>query len=130
MLLIAATCGKIFGPQGNSWKWELQRLADDIHIAIKFCHLSSGTIKWNAIEHRLFAWMNQNVQGKSLTNYAIILRKIAATIPEDELIVHCQLDTDTYLPCGHISAKKMSTIRLVPEFFGDESNYLILPHDR
>jgi hypothetical protein len=130
MLLIVTNGGNIFGPQGDLWKWEMQRWIDDIHIAIKFCHLPSGTIKWNTIGHHLFAWMNQKVHGKSLTNYAIILRKIVATTPEDELVVHYQLDTNTYFPWGQISVEEMSTIQLVPEFFGDEFNYLILPHDR
>jgi transposase len=130
MLLIVTNGGNIFGPQGDLWKWEMQRWIDDIHIAIKFCHLPSGTIKWNTIEHHLFAWMNLKVQGESLTKYVIILRKIVATTPEDEPVVHCQLDTNTYSPCGQISTKKMSTIRLIPEFFEDECNYLILPHDR
>lgn len=129
MLLIVTNGENIVGPQGQWWKWEMQRWIDDINIAVKFCHLPTGTIKWNTIEHHIFAWMNQKVQDKSLTKYSIILRKFAATIPEDEPVVHCQLDTNTYPPCDHISAKKMSTIQLLPEFFEDECNYLILPHD-
>lgn len=130
ILLIGANGGNIIGSHQHLWKWELQRLADETHLAIKFCHLPSGTSKWNTIEHRLFAWMNQNVQGKSLTNYAIILNKIAATIPEDELIVHCQLDTNTYSAEGQVSAEEMSSIRLVPESFQDEFIYLIIPRNR
>src|SRR5439155_9478960 len=61
-------------PHMSLWKWELQRLADETRLAIKFCHLPSGTSKWHKIEHRLFAWINQNVRGKPLTNYAIILK--------------------------------------------------------
>jgi hypothetical protein len=130
MLLIVTNCDDIVGLQGQWWKWEMQRMVDDINIAIKFCLLPSGTIKWNTIEHHIFAWMNQKVQDKSLTEYCMILRKFAATIPEDEPVVHCRLDTHTYPPCGHISAQKVSTIQLIPEIFEEEYKYLILPHDR
>jgi Rhodopirellula transposase DDE domain len=105
-------------------------LANETHLAIKFCHLPSGTSKWNTIEHRLFAWMNQNVQGKILTNSAIFLRKMTATTPEDELIVHYQLDINTYSAGVQGSVEEMSSIRLVPEFFQDEFNYLIIPLNR
>ncbi len=111
------------------WKWELQRLADETRLAIKFCHLPSGTSKWNNIEHRLFAWISQNLPGKPFSSYAAMVKMIGVTPSEAELIVHYQLDTNTY-PAGRKgSDEEVASIRQVPEFFGDKWNYLIVPGD-
>jgi hypothetical protein len=44
----------------RSWKFELQRLADKLDIAIRVSHFPPGTGKWNKIEHRLFSFISIN----------------------------------------------------------------------
>jgi hypothetical protein len=41
------------GSRVRLWKIELQKLADELRIPIRVCHLPPGTSKWNKIGHRL-----------------------------------------------------------------------------
>src|ERR1017187_8952887 len=52
------------GSRLRLWKIELQKLADELGLAITVCHLPPGTSKWNKIEHRLFSFITQNWRGK------------------------------------------------------------------
>lgn len=54
-LLITADAGGSNGSRLRLWKWELQRLADELHFPIVVCHFPPGTSKWNKVEHRLFS---------------------------------------------------------------------------
>ena len=51
-LVIAADGGGSNGSRVRLWKLELQRLADELAIAIEVHHLPPRTSKWNKIEHR------------------------------------------------------------------------------
>src|SRR5262245_2936260 len=51
-LLITADGGGSNGCRNRLWKVALQRLADELGLAITVCHLPPGTSKWNKIEHR------------------------------------------------------------------------------
>lgn len=63
-LTITADGGGGNGARVRLWKLELQRLADELNLAITVCHLPPGTRKWNKIEHRLFSFITQNWRGK------------------------------------------------------------------
>lgn len=126
-LLISADGGGSNGSRVRLWKWEVQQLADETGLSITVCHLPPGTSKWNKIEHRLFAWISQNWRGKPLTNYAVILKLIAATTPEAGLTVQCQLDTNRYPAGRKISEEQMATLSIRPDAFHGEWNYTILP---
>jgi transposase len=126
-LLISADGGGSNGSRVRLWKWELQQLADETGLCITVCHLPPGTSKWNKIEHRLFAWISQNWRGKPLTNYAVILKLIAATTTEAGLTVQCQLDTNLYPAGRKISDEEMATLSIQPDSFHGEWNYTILP---
>src|SRR5712671_6558482 len=52
------------GARVRLWKWELQKLADEIGLEISVCHFPPGTSKWNKIEHRLFSFISQNWQAR------------------------------------------------------------------
>ena len=62
-LLITADCGGSNGVRVRLWKRELQKLANEIGIAITVAHLPPGTSKWNRIEHRLFDFISQPSRG-------------------------------------------------------------------
>ena len=51
-LLITADGGGSNGSRVRLWKYELQRLADEIGVTIEVHHFPPGTSKWNKIEHR------------------------------------------------------------------------------
>jgi transposase len=129
-MLISTNSGKSSGSHTSLWNWELQGLADETRLKINFCPLPSGTSKWNNIKNPVFAWINQNVRDKSIINYLIIIKEIAATTLETELIVHCQLDTNTYPQGRRISDEEMASIRLIPSFSYYQWFYYIFPHDR
>ena len=50
-LTITADGGGSNSSRTRLWKTELQRLADEIGLAIRVCHFPPGTSKWNKIEH-------------------------------------------------------------------------------
>jgi len=52
-LLITADCGGSNGYRVRLWRVQLQKLADELAMAIEVCHFPPGTSKWNKIEHRL-----------------------------------------------------------------------------
>ena len=77
-LLITADCGGSNGYRLRLWKFELQRLANELGLTITVCHLPPGTSKWNKIEHRLFSFIAMNWRGRPLVDYQTIVQLIAA----------------------------------------------------
>jgi hypothetical protein len=127
-LLITADGGGSNGSRTRLWKWELQRLADQIGLEIRVCHFPPGTSKWNKIEHRLFSYIAQNWRGKPLVSYAVIVSLIAATTTEAGLTVESRLDTNTYPAGRKVTAEEMATIQIERDAFHGEWNYTISPH--
>ena len=54
-LLITADGGGSNGSRTKLWKYELQKLADEINLDISVCHYPPGTSKWNVIEQQMFS---------------------------------------------------------------------------
>jgi transposase len=127
-LLITADGGGSNGSRVRLWKWELQRLADEIGLEMSVCHFPPGTSKWNKIEHRLFAFISQNWRGQPLRSYAVILSLIAATTTTTGLTVESYLDTNTYPPGVKVTDEEMHTLHLRRDAFHGEWNYTLLPH--
>ncbi len=109
------------------WKWELQRLADELGIAIIVHHLPPGTSKWNKIEHRLFSFISMNWRAKPLLSYQVIVDLIGGTATETGLTVRCELDTKTYPKGIAVSARDMATINILCDQFHGDWNYTIRP---
>ncbi|MBN1461035.1 MAG: ISAzo13 family transposase, partial [Armatimonadetes bacterium] len=68
-LLITADAGGSNGSRLRLWKWELQRLSDELGLPIAVCHFPPGTSKWNKVEHRLFSFISSNWRGEPLADY-------------------------------------------------------------
>jgi transposase len=130
MLLILADSGGSNGVRVRLWKWELQKLADETGLAICVSHLPPGTSKWNKIEHRLFSFISQNWRGQPLLTHATIVSLIGATQTATGLRVRCVLDRRQYPKQVVVSDEQMATIRLVPDRFHGDWNYIIKPHYR
>jgi transposase len=94
-LLITADGGGSNGTRLRLWKLELQRLADELGLAITVCHLPPGTSKWNKIEHRLFSFITQNWRGKPLISHQVIVQLIAATTTKAGLTVRAEIPIPT-----------------------------------
>jgi hypothetical protein len=126
-LLITADCGGSNGARVRLWKLELQKLADELGLAITVCHLPPGTSKWNKIEHRLFSFITQNWRGKPLVSHQVIVQLIAATTTKTGLKVRCELDPNSY-PAGiKIANADMAAINLHRHEFHGDWNYTISP---
>jgi transposase len=127
-LLIIADSGGSNGYRLRLWKVELQKLADELGIEIKVCHLPPGTSKWNKIEHRLFSFITQNWRGKPLVTHQVIVNLIAATTTNTGLKVYSQLDPKIYKKGLKVTDKQLAQVNLVPDKWHGEWNYAILPN--
>ena len=126
-LMITADGGGSNGARVRLWKVELQKLADELGLAITVCHLPPGTSKWNKIEHRLFSFITQNWRGKPLLSHQVIVQLIAATTTKTGLEVRCELDPNSY-PAGiKISDDELNAMNIVRHDFHGDWNYTIRP---
>jgi hypothetical protein len=62
-IVITADCGGSNGYRNRLWKYELQKLSNEIDKKITVLHYPPGTSKWNKIEHRLFAFISKELAG-------------------------------------------------------------------
>ncbi len=128
-ILITADGGGSNGYRLRLWKVELQKLADELGIVFKVCHLPPGTSKWNKIEHRLFSFITRNWRGKPLISHQVIVELIAATTTKKGLKVMSRIDERIYPKGRRISDKQLAKVYLVPDKFHGEWNYEIHPDD-
>lgn len=126
-ILITADSGGSNGYRIRLWKFELQKMADEIRLPIAVCHFPPGTSKWNKVEHRLFSFISSNWRGEPLRDYETIVQLIAKTTTAKGLAVVCRLDRRKYRTGRRISDNEMATINIVPEKFHGEWNYAIRP---
>jgi Rhodopirellula transposase DDE domain len=129
-LLITADSGGSNGYRLRLWKYELQRLADELQWPISVCHFPPGTSKWNKVEHRLFSFISTNWRGEPLMDYETIVRLIANTTTATGLQVTCRLDRRKYAVGKEISDKQMRAVQIVEDRFHGEWNYAINPHPK
>ena len=126
-LLLTADCGGSNGYRVRLWKYELQRLADEIGICIHVRHFPPGTSKWNKIEHRLFSYISKNWRGKPLLTRETVVNLIANTRTKKGLEVRAILDENTYNKGKKISDKEFEALCIFGEDFHPEWNYKINP---
>ena len=129
-LVITADGGGSNGVRLRLWKYELQRLADEIGLAVEVHHLPPGTSKWNKIEHRLFSFISMNWRATPLVSYRVILDLISATTTATGLTVRCELDTNRYPKGIAVSDVEMATIDITRHDFHGDWNYTIQPRAR
>jgi hypothetical protein len=126
-LLITADGGGSNSSRSRLWKKELQRLSNKINLTIEVCHFPPATSKWNKIEHRLFSYIAQNLRGKPLISYEVIVNLIASTRTTKGLEVVCELNQNNYNIGIKVTNKEMKSINLNKNEFHGEWNYLISP---
>ena len=127
-LMITADGGGSNGSRVRLWKFELQRLADEINIPIYVSHLPPGTSKWNKIEHRLFSYISMNWRGQPLISHEVIVNLIAGTTTKTGLKVHAELDDSLYPSGIKISDSEFEKIHITRNEFHGEWNYRIDPN--
>ncbi len=98
-LYVTADGGGSNGSRNRLWKLELAALAQETGLTIEVSHFPLGTSKWNKIEHRLFAYVSKNWEGKPLIDIVTVVKLIGSTATKGGLKVICDVDERNY-PIG------------------------------
>jgi Rhodopirellula transposase DDE domain len=125
--LIEADCGGANGNRSWAWKVGLQRLADEIRVAITVSHYPPGASKWNRIEHRMFNLISRNWQGEPLVSYEAVLNFVRATTSATGFRCRAALDTTTYRTKLKVPQEAKAAVQLKPYKRLPHWNYTILP---
>ena len=128
-IFITADAGGSNGYRSHVWKYELQRVADKLGIAIRVSHFPPGTSKWNKVEHRLFSFISINWRGRPLRTYETVINLISNTTNRGGLVVRARLDKRRYPIGKKIRAKEFATINIEPERWHGDWNYVIRPRE-
>ncbi len=110
-LLITADCGGSNGYRVRLWRLELQKLADELQIAIQVCHFPPGTSKWNKIEHRMFCHITNNWRERPLVSREVVVNLIGSTTTEKGLHIQAQVDQNTYRRASRCPTRRSRTSR-------------------
>ena len=128
-ILITADCGGSNGYRTRLWKWELQKLANELNLIINVCHFPPGTSKWNKIEHKMFSFISINWKGKPLKSLQFIIQLIGQTKTKKGLEIKTEIDEKEYKIGQEISKKQIKLVNLEPCDFHGEWNYKIKPNN-
>ena len=121
--------GGFNGTRNRLWKLEIQRLADELGLAISVCHSPPGSSKWNRIEHRMFCHITQNWFGKPLVSHdvIVIVDLIAGTTTKAGLTIRSEIDENEYATCIKVSDDQMEALSIRRAGFHGEWSYTLLP---
>lgn len=122
-LLITADCGGSNGYRNRSWKYFLQKFANETKLKITVLHFPPATSKWNKIEHKLFSFISMNWRGKPLISYEVIINLIASTKTKTGLKVYARLDKNKYEKGIKISDKEFQKIKIKHHKLHPQWNY-------
>jgi len=126
-LTITADGGGSNGSRVRLWKIELQKLADELGLAITVHHLPPGTSKWNKIEHRLFSFITGNWRGKPLVSHQVIVQTHRRHEDKAGLTVRCRTRSE-HLSCRREGVDdEFKAVELLRHEFHGEWNYTIRP---
>ena len=129
-ILVTADCGGSNGYRAKLWKFELQKLADELSMIIHIHHFPPGTSKWNKIEHKLFSYISKNWRGQPLLTRETVVNLITNTSTRKGLKVTAVLDENEYELGREISEIELNELSLHPHSFHPEWNYSIIPRPR
>lgn len=124
-IVLTADCGGSNGYKNRLWKYELQKLANEVGKDIQVLHYPPGTSKWNKIEHRMFAFISKNWQGIPLNSTSVIVNLIGSTRTSKGLSIRCVLDENVYEKGINVTDEEFNSITLVNDDFHGDWNYLI-----
>ena len=124
-IVLTADCGGSNGNRNRLWKFELQKLANEIDKDIQVLHYPPGTSKWNKIEHRMFSFISKNWQGIPLVSVSVIINLIGSTKTEKGLSIRCVLDEAAYEKGVVVSDTEFDSININTDDFHGDWNYTI-----
>jgi Rhodopirellula transposase DDE domain len=126
-LTITADGGGSNSSRTRLWKTELQKLANELRIAIRVCHFPPGTSKWNKIEHRLFSYVSLNWRGRPLETLQVIIDLIGSTTTSTGLKVYARLDPGEYEKGIKVTDAELAAVNIERDQFHPDWNYTIHP---
>ena len=126
-LLITADCGGSNGYRVRLWRLQLQKLADELRLAIQVCHFPPGTSKWNKIEHRMFCHITNNWRGRPLLSRQVVVNLIGSTTSQTGLRIRAALDEHTYAAGITVSDEALAGLAIERDAFHGEWNYRLMP---
>jgi transposase len=126
-LLITADGGGSNGTRNRLWKYELQKLAGELHLTITVCHFPPATSKWNKIEHRLFSFISINWRAKPLISLETVIELINHTTTKEGLKVTAVKDSNHYPTGIRITDEDLARLNMQRDDFHGEWNYTISP---
>lgn len=126
-LLITADCGGSNGYRVHLWRVQLQKLANELAMAIEVCHFPPGTSKWNKIEHRMSCHITQNWRGRPLLSREVVVNLIGNTTTATGLRIRAELDENSYEAGIKVSDQELAELALERDEFHGEWNYKITP---
>jgi hypothetical protein len=129
-LLITADCGGSNGNRVRLWRWELQKLADELGLTVQVCHLPPGTSKWNKIEHRMFCHITANWRGRPLVSRQVVVNLIGCTTAKNGLHIKAALDEKAYAPGIKVTDEELASLALERDEFHGEWNYRLRPRSQ
>jgi hypothetical protein len=88
---------------------------------------STGTSKWNNVEHRLFCYITKKWQGQPLIDVQTAIDLIGTTQTATGLTVICVRDASEYGLAQKVSDEDFAAINLVKITPFESWNYCILP---
>ena len=129
-ILICADGGGSNGYRNRLWKYNLQKLSDELPLSVTVCHYPPGTSKWNKIEHRMFSFISMNWRGEPLIDLETIINLIGSTKTKTGLKIQALLDTESYKTGIKISDKQMKDLNLTAHEINPKWNYTIEPKNK
>jgi len=126
-IMITADCGGSNSNRTKLWKWELQKLANELQKKIHVSHFPPGTSKWNKIEHKMFSYISINWRGKPLISRETVVNLIANTRTDKGLRICAALDENIYKTGVGVSEQELASIDINRDNFHGEWNYTISP---
>ena len=126
-VFITADAGGSNGYRSHVWKYELQRVADKLDLAIHVSHFPPGTSKWNKVEHRLFSFISINWRGRPLRTYETVVNLIANTTNRGGLVVRARLDRRKYPTGRKVPVKELRALKIERNDFRGDWNYIVRP---
>ncbi|MGH9621619.1 MAG: ISAzo13 family transposase [Bryobacteraceae bacterium] len=127
ILTITADGGGSNSSRTRLWKVELQKLANELGLAIRVCHFPPGTSKWNKIEHRMFSYVSLNWRGKPLESLQVIIDLIGSTTTSTGLKVYARLDPGEYEKGIKVTDQELAAVNIQRDAFHGDWNYTIHP---
>ena len=124
-IVLTADCGGSNGNRNRLWKFELQKLANEIDKDIQVLHYPPGTSKWNKIEHRMFAFISKNWQGIPLESTSVIVNLIGCTTSAKGLSIRCVIDEKIYQKGIEVTEEEFASIQILRDVFHGDWNYTI-----